>query len=163
MSSKSNSIARDYAIQFLYQCESEKLYYFSPSHFEVFAANFNVPHDSVKMLRDLVRATLDRREDNDPLIESHTKNWKLSRLAVTDRAVLRMGLAELQAFDTPVKVVLNEAVDLAKRYGNEQSGSFVNGVLDAIIKSGKVGGSRDDLIDHESGGGGSGQIKKGSG
>jgi N utilization substance protein B len=70
------------------------------------------------------------------MIEAYTKNWKLSRLAVTDRAVLRMALAELQAFDTPVKVVLNEAVDLAKRYGNEQSGAFVNGVLDGIVKAG---------------------------
>ena len=55
-----------------------------------------------------------------------------------------MALAELQAFDTPVKVILNEAVELAKRYGNEQSGAFVNGVLDAIIKSGQAGGDGND-------------------
>ena len=137
MSDNRNSIARDFALQFLYQCESEKLFYFSPSHFDTFVANFHVPHDVIQALRALVRATLDKRDDNDPVIEAHTKNWKLTRLAVTDRAVLRMALAELQAFNTPVKVVLNEAVELAKRYGNEQSGAFVNGVLDGIIKAGK--------------------------
>lgn len=144
MSDNRNTMARDFALQFLYQCESEKLFYFSPPHFETFAANFNVPHDVVNPMRSLVRATLDKRNDNDPLIEGHTKNWKLSRLAVTDRAVLRMALAELQAFDTPVKVVLNEAVELAKRYGNEQSGAFVNGVLDGIIKSGNARGDGND-------------------
>jgi N utilization substance protein B len=60
-----------------------------------------------------------------------------------------MALAELQAFDTPVKVVLNEAVELAKRYGNEQSGAFVNGVLDGIIKSGKGLGATGDGNDRE--------------
>jgi N utilization substance protein B len=149
MSDNRNTIARDFALQFLYQCESEKVFYFSPSHFDVFVANFNVPHDVVQPMRSLVRATLDKRNDNDPVIETHTKNWKLSRLAVTDRAVLRMALAELQAFDTPVKVVLNEAVELAKRYGNEQSGAFVNGVLDGIIKSGKGLGATGDGNDRE--------------
>jgi len=144
MSDNRNTIARDFAVQFLYQCESEKVYYFSPSHFETFTANFNVPQSSLKMMKELVRATLDKRNDNDPLIETFTKNWKLTRLSVTDRAVLRMALAELQAFDTPVKVILNEAVELAKRYGNEQSGAFVNGVLDAIIKSGQAGGDGND-------------------
>ncbi len=140
MSENRNTVARDFALQFLYQCEAEKVYYFSPSHFETFSSNFNVPANSMTMMRDLVRATLDKRNDNDPLIEAFTKNWKLTRLSVTDRAVLRMALAELQVFDTPVKVILNEAVELAKRYGNEQSGAFVNGVLDGIIKSGKAGG-----------------------
>jgi N utilization substance protein B len=138
MTSNPNSLARDFALQFLYQCETEQLFYFSPSHFDLFSSNFHVPASSLKMTRDLVRATIDKREVNDPVIEANTNNWKLSRLSITDRSVLRLALAELQAFDTPVKVVLNEAVELAKRYGNEQSGAFVNGVLDAIIKSGKA-------------------------
>ncbi|MEY4630667.1 MAG: hypothetical protein RIQ81_787 [Pseudomonadota bacterium] len=138
MTTNPNSVARDFALQFLYQCESEKLYYFSPSHFDIFTGNFNVPLSSLNVMRDLVKATLDKREVNDPVIEANSKNWKLSRLAVTDRAVLRMALAELQSMETPVKVVLNEAVELAKRYGNEQSGAFVNGVLDAIIKAGSL-------------------------
>jgi N utilization substance protein B len=140
MTTNPNSLARNFALQFLYQCETEQLFYFSPSHFELFSSNFNVPATALRMTRDLVRATIDKREINDPIIEANTNNWKLSRLSITDRSVLRMALAELQAFDTPVKVVLNESVELAKRYGNEQSGAFVNGVLDAIIKSGKAAG-----------------------
>jgi transcription antitermination protein NusB len=71
----------------------------------------------------------------DELIVKHAENWRFERLAAIDRAVLRLAIHELRVADTPYKVVLNEAVDLAKRYSSEESGAFVNGVLDAVYKS----------------------------
>ncbi len=71
----------------------------------------------------------------DGLIVKHAENWRLERLAIIDRAILRLAMYELRAIDTPPKVVLNEAVDLAKKFSSAESGSFVNGILDAFRKS----------------------------
>jgi transcription antitermination protein NusB len=71
----------------------------------------------------------------DELIVKHIENWRFERLAAIDRAILRLAIYELRATDTPQKVVLNEAVELAKKFSSEESGSFVNGILDAFRKS----------------------------
>ncbi|MGA2095275.1 MAG: transcription antitermination factor NusB [Candidatus Acidiferrum sp.] len=71
----------------------------------------------------------------DELIVKQAENWRLERLAVIDRAILRLAIYELLTTDTPPKVILNEAVDLAKKFSSEEAGSFVNGILDAIHKS----------------------------
>jgi transcription antitermination protein NusB len=71
----------------------------------------------------------------DELIVKHAENWRLERLAIIDRAVLRLAMHELRATDTPPKVVINEAVDLAKKFSSEESGAFVNGILDAFRKT----------------------------
>ena len=78
---------------------------------------------------------LDVRTEADTLLDRHVQNWELSRLALTDRLVLRMAVAEMLHFeDIPPKVTINEAVDIARAFGSEKSGAFVNGVLDAILK-----------------------------
>jgi transcription antitermination protein NusB len=71
----------------------------------------------------------------DELIVKHTENWRPERLAAIDRAILRLAIYELRAGETPPKVVLNEAVELAKKFSSDDSGPFVNGVLDACSKS----------------------------
>ena len=71
----------------------------------------------------------------DTLIVQQAENWKLDRLAVIDRAILRLAIFEMRATDTPPKVVLNEAVELAKKFSSDEAGAFVNGILDAIRKS----------------------------
>jgi transcription antitermination protein NusB len=71
----------------------------------------------------------------DELIVKHAENWRFERLAAIDRAVLRLAIHELRVADAPYRVVLNEAVDLAKKYSSEESGAFVNGILDAVYKS----------------------------
>ena len=71
----------------------------------------------------------------DELIVKYAENWRLERLAIIDRAILRLAMHELRAADTPPKVVLNEAVDLAKKFSSEESGAFVNGILDAFLKT----------------------------
>ena len=71
----------------------------------------------------------------DELIARHAVNWRLDRVAAIDRAILRLELHEMRATDTPVKVVINEAVDLAKKYSSDDAGGFVNGILDAYQKT----------------------------
>jgi N utilization substance protein B len=71
----------------------------------------------------------------DEAIAKHAENWRIERLAAIDRAILRLGIYELRGTETPPKVVLNEAVELAKKFSSEESGSFVNGVLDSFHKS----------------------------
>ena len=82
----------------------------------------------------------------DGLIVKHAENWRLERLAIIDRAILRLAMYELRATDTPPKVVLNEAVDLAKKFSSEESGSFVNGILDAFRKSLTTAGQATDQL-----------------
>ncbi len=78
----------------------------------------------------------------DGLISEYATNWELGRMAVIDRNVLRLGTYELTySDDIPPKVAINEAIDLAKKYGDKDSGKFVNGVLDKISKE-KAKGSK---------------------
>ncbi|HTQ59418.1 MAG TPA: transcription antitermination factor NusB [Candidatus Solibacter sp.] len=71
----------------------------------------------------------------DELIVKQAENWRMERLAVIDRAILRLAIFELRTTDTPPKVIMNEAVELAKKFSSEEASSFVNGILDAIHKS----------------------------
>jgi N utilization substance protein B len=71
----------------------------------------------------------------DALIVGHSDNWRFERLSAIDRAILRLAIHEMKGSDTPPKVVLNEAVDLAKKFSSEESGAFVNGILDSVHKS----------------------------
>jgi N utilization substance protein B len=71
----------------------------------------------------------------DELISKHAANWRLERLSVIDRAILRLALHEMRATDTPPKVVINEAVELAKKFSSEEAGGFVNGILDTFRKT----------------------------
>jgi N utilization substance protein B len=74
-------------------------------------------------------------DELDALIVQHAQNWRLERMAIIDRAVLRLAIYELRIAETPPKVVLNEAVDLAKKFSSEDAGAFVNGILDAVRKT----------------------------
>lgn len=88
----------------------------------------------VEFARSLLAGTRRNRPELDKLLEQRADNWSLARMAVTDRNVLRLGAFELLYTETPAAVVINEAVELAKRYGARQSPQFVNGILDRIVK-----------------------------
>ena len=84
----------------------------------------------------LVRGTLAKRPQIDPTIERFAENWEMTRMACVDRNILRLATYEiLHVDDIPVKVAINEAVELAKRYGEQDSSKFVNGILDRIAKT----------------------------
>ena len=83
--------------------------------------------------RSLVRGCLDNRPEVDAIISAAAQNWQLSRMAIVDRNILRMAVYEmLHADDIPAKVSINEAIEMGKRYSTQQSGSFINGILDRI-------------------------------
>jgi len=93
--------------------------------------------------RELVAAASARAAEIDDLIVASSKNWRIERMSRVDRNILRLGACELVAFrDVPVKVVINEAVELAKRFGTAESSAFVNGVLDRIATA--VGRTAED-------------------
>jgi len=89
---------------------------------------------AVRLFADpLIRGTLERRNEIDEQIKSHAKNWDLHRMAVVDRNVLRLAIYEmLHREDIPPVVSINEAVDIAKKFSTQDSGKFVNGILDKI-------------------------------
>jgi N utilization substance protein B len=82
----------------------------------------------------LLRTMQENRAELDSQLADVTTNWRLERLGVVERSVLRLAAAELQRGETPPRVVLREAIRLAERYGNPESARFVNGVLDALAR-----------------------------
>lgn len=85
---------------------------------------------------DLHRIAEARHAEIDALIESHAQNWRLERMAVVDRNLLRAAVAEMLAYpNTPAAIVINESLEIARRYAAPESVQFLNGVLDAIAKS----------------------------
>ena len=92
--------------------------------------------DLARFCWSLFAGTMEFRPALDAKIEATAANWSLKRMAPTDRNVLRLGAFELLHTDTPPRVVIDEALELAKKYGTAQSGQFVNGILDRLIPGG---------------------------
>jgi len=85
---------------------------------------------------DLFRVAMDRQEEIDALIVAHSKNWRLKRMPAVDRNLLRMAVAELLGFKgTPFPIVINEALEIGRRFSGPESINFLNGVLDSIARS----------------------------
>lgn len=83
--------------------------------------------------KNLLEGTARERDKIDALIKKHCHNWKLDRMASIDRNIIRMATYEILAMpETPVKVIINEAVEIAKKYSTDESGKFVNGILDKM-------------------------------
>lgn len=122
--------AREAALQLLYQRD------INPDTTELIA------HETLRGLVEspemrefawtLYEGTLAQRNSLDKQIASVADNWRIDRMAATDRNILRMGIFEMQAIQTPPPVVIDECIELAKQFGNEQSGKFVNGILDRL-------------------------------
>jgi len=96
--------------------------------------------DLIEFAKQLVRGVRNHREEIDGLIRRVAVNWSLERMSPTDRNLLRLGAYEVLYADTPPKAAINEAIELAKRFGGAQSGKFVNGILDQMMHE-KAGGS----------------------
>jgi N utilization substance protein B len=91
-----------------------------------------VEREVMDLAEVLVRGVAESRRAIDDTIERISTNWRLDRMAKVDRNVLRLAVYELLRTDVPVKVVINEAIELGKKFGSESSGAFVNGVLDRV-------------------------------
>ncbi|MHC4060761.1 MAG: transcription antitermination factor NusB [Planctomycetota bacterium] len=125
--------ARELAMQGLYQLDVQ-----GDDALEPLADFFaeNEPDDSVcRLASDWTRGTWENLAKCDELIVASTIKWELSRLSPVDKSILRLAVYQLKFCpDIPPRVVINEAIELAKRFGSDKSPSFVNGVLDAIFR-----------------------------
>ena len=130
-----NTRAREEALKFLYKCDIEKIFYYSESQFRNYTDVYEVPRNIVPRTKAMAKKVLEDLQSLDEEIQKVSKNWSPSRMASTDRTVLRIACMELQEKETPKGVILNEAIELAKKYGSIESGSFVNGILDPLASS----------------------------
>ncbi len=123
--------AREIALQVLYQLDIDPA---DPKkvlslHWE----NFQPSEQAREFCQRLVEGVLANQQEIDRLIEENSENWTMKRMAVVDRNILRLAAFELHYCpDIPFKVTLNEAIEMAKRFGADDSGAFINGILDKI-------------------------------
>ena len=125
---------RELAMQMLFQADMGRQ---TPEEVRksFWQARDEVEPDTRGFAEDLFRVATARAEEIDAVIEKHSANWKLTRMSAVDRNVLRMAVAEMTVFrDTPPPIVINEALEIAKRYSSPESINFLNGVLDAIAR-----------------------------
>jgi N utilization substance protein B len=125
--------SREYALQMLFQWEMGKQ---DPSRIESgFWKNARAQKSTREFANRLFENASARAGELDPIISSLAQNWRIERIAAIDRALLRLALAELRTMGTPPKVVINEAVELAKKFSSDDAAPFINGILDAAAKS----------------------------
>jgi transcription antitermination protein NusB len=129
MSSRRRS--REMAIQVLYQVDMAQSDL--AEALRMFCEHFKAPESIRDFAFELARGAHEHQEEVDSLIKGFSENWRLERMPTVDRNILRLAIYELlYRPDIPAKVSINEAVDLGKKYGSEDSGSFINGILDRI-------------------------------
>jgi N utilization substance protein B len=144
MTAGTRRTGRAYALQLLYARDGDPSSDVTGAA-GAWATEFELDVDAAAQAfaRELVAAASARGAEIDEAIAAASRNWRIERMSRVDRNILRLGACELLAFrDVPVKVVINEAVELAKRFGTAESSAFVNGVLDRI--AGAVGRSAED-------------------
>ena len=123
--------AREIALQVLYSLNFVNIDV--QKALDLFWGNFVAPKTAKEFAASLVHGTWKHREELDQLIAGCSDNWSLGRMSKVDISILRMAVFEfLYCDDIPPKVTLNEAIDLGKIFGSENSGSFINGILDAL-------------------------------
>ncbi len=125
--------AREIALQMLYQMEV------NPGELEaaleLFWKDISASQPVKEFVNRIVQGVNARQEEIDALLARHSEHWRLSRMDMVDKSILRMGVFEIMfCEDIPVKVAMNEAVDLGKKFGAEESGAFINGILDKISR-----------------------------
>ena len=126
--------AREYALQMLFQWDITR------DAIEQVAGTFFQDHGEeppavAAFARQLVTGTVEHVEEIDALIQRHAEHWRLDRMAIVDRNLLRLATQEfLYDKETPKTVVINEAIEIARRFSSQESPQFINGILDSIKK-----------------------------
>lgn len=135
--------AREVALQLLYESDARGAE--ALGDIDLWLAELAPDPEVAGYARELVLGAVEMRTEIDRRIEEVAHNWEVSRMSVVDRNVLRLAVFELlHRPDVPAAVVLDEAIEMAKRYSTKQSGSFVNGILDAIRQR-HIGGPPKDV------------------
>ncbi len=134
-------LAREYALQSLYYSDTGK---FSKEDSTLFINSFYeefAEEETFNFCKDLAQGTIANIDKIDEILSSRAKNWSVERMSAVDRAILRMATYEI-AFSTdraPIPAIIDEAIELAKKYSTENSGKFINGLLDQIKTERKNG------------------------
>lgn len=125
--------ARELALKMLYQMETAGT---DPEEALIkYCEVFPYQPDIIEYARYLLSGIKKEMEKIDMYIDSSCENWNLSRITYVDRNILRIGIFEmLFSIDCPPKVAINEAIEIAKKYGSEESKKFINGILDRVLK-----------------------------
>ncbi len=133
-------LAREYALQTLYFTDTGKL---NTEDSCLFVNSFyeNLDEDTFTFCKDLVTGTNGNTKEIDDIITAKAKNWSVERMSAVDRAILRMATYEIvfSSDKAPVPAIIDEAIELAKKYSTENSGKFINGLLDQIKNERKNG------------------------
>ena len=125
--------AREFVLKALYaleQSDSED----NPDIYKILTRNSGLDQKTLEFGNALFKFTCENIDRIDAFIQSLASNWDLKRMAVVDKNILRMAIAEVEYMpDVPIKVAINEAIELAKKYSTLESASFVNGILDTVL------------------------------
>jgi N utilization substance protein B len=123
--------ARERALQALFFADMCR--YDAGDALRLFCTHFNPSEPILSFFTLLTEGVVENRGSIDGIIERFSKHWKLSRMSCVDRNILRMAVFEmLSCTDIPAKVSINEAIEIGKKFGTEDSGAFINGILDSI-------------------------------
>lgn len=134
---KNRRMARELALQLLYQRELSA----DEASEDVQASldGIDLSTDAGRFCKELIEGVIGRLGELDSIIEPYLEHWSLERMSVVDRNILRLAVYELRFMDDiPFKVSIDEAIELAKLFGSDESGAFVNGILDHLAKEIKV-------------------------
>jgi N utilization substance protein B len=125
--------SREFALQMLFEWDMTKQ---KPARVEqLFWKSARAEHSTRKFANELFEGAVAQAESSDQLVGKLSENWRLERLAAVDRGILRLSISELKLGTAPPKVVINEAIELAKKFSSAEAPTFLNGVLDAALKS----------------------------
>ena len=127
--------SREVALQALYARDLGRSSESADESLTQVEAHFEMPGGARAFAEELVRGVETLGDEIDKLVGDHASNWRMDRMAAVDRNVLRLATWELGWTQTPTAVVLDEAVELARRFGSDSSPAFVNGILDAVARS----------------------------
>lgn len=124
--------AREFALQMLYQLEMSQMG--ADEVAPLFWRTHDTDAETRRFAERLFRGSSEQASRIDELIARHSRHWNLGRMAAVDRNVLRLAIWELMHRETPVAVVIDEAIEVARKYSGSESGEFVNGILDSVRK-----------------------------
>ncbi len=126
--------AREYALQGIYMYDISEAGIENIIQFD-WIDKF-IPDDIRDFAENLIKGTIENIEEIDDLIQKYSKNWNIERLSLVDKSILRMSIFAMKYLsDIPVVVSIDEGIELGKLYGGENSGQFINGILDAFRRS----------------------------
>jgi len=126
---------RQFAVQFVYQQDINQQLFLHESTLNNFILQSQIPENQRNFLKSFLEKIFKSIQEVDALIEKNTTNWKISRIAKVDLAILRVGVVELlERLETDVPVIISEAATIAQEFGSANSPSFVNGILASIAK-----------------------------